>query len=422
MTVAKKLGKYLKENLDNPEKVYKTLLRAFRVQYYIFKVAKKKEIPKSLRYLNVIGMKYMLEPLKKPENSVFVNIFMPTEILHAFGLKPLQIEGMSSFLSGAWCEDSFVDIAESKGLSDTLCSYHKTFLGASFAKVIPKPLCAVTTTSACDANVNTFRALADLYQVEQYIIDVPYELSERNIAYVAEQLEELVECLERNTGKKFRLERLKEVLEIENETLRYYKHYLKALETKNFPNSLHAEMSKVLALQVGLGRKESLKFFRLLAQDIEKQPSIEAKYRILWVHILPFYSESLGEIFNFSKKYQLLLSDMNVDYLEPLDSSKPFEALAKKLIRSHYNGHFSRRAENIIEYAKKLGADGIINFSHWGCKESGGASLLLKEYLERENIPLLTIEGDGVDRRNSQEGQNRTRIEAFFEMLEKRAK
>ncbi|MCX5774447.1 MAG: 2-hydroxyacyl-CoA dehydratase family protein [Fusobacteria bacterium] len=422
MSIAKKLGHYLKQNIDSPAKVQKTLKRAFRLQYYIFKFSKKKHIPKSLRYLNVIGMKYMLEPLKNPEKSVFVNIFTPTEILHAFGLKSLQIEGMSAFLSAAWCEDSFVDIAESKGLSDTLCSYHKTFLGASFAKVIQKPLCGVTTTTACDANVNTFRTLSEMYGVEQYIIDVPFESSDANIHYVANQLEELVAFLERVSGIKFRLERLKEVIEIENETVKFYKKYLKALETKYFPNSLSAEMSKVLALQIGLGRKESLKFFKLLAKDIENYPIQEAKFRLFWVHILPIYSKSLGELFNFSNRHHLLLSDMNIDYLEPLDSSKPFEALAKKLINSHYNGHYSRRAENIIGYVKRMKADGVINFAHWGCKETAGASLLLKEYLSREDIPLLTIEGDGVDKRNSQEEQNRTRLEAFFEMLEARSK
>ncbi|MCS4454592.1 2-hydroxyacyl-CoA dehydratase family protein [Clostridium botulinum] len=30
------------------------------------------------------------------------------------------------------------------------------------------------------------------------------------------------------------------------------------------------------------------------------------------------------------------------------------------------------------------------------------------------NIPYLSIDGDGVDRRNSQDGQLRTRLEAFL--------
>ena len=34
------------------------------------------------------------------------------------------------------------------------------------------------------------------------------------------------------------------------------------------------------------------------------------------------------------------------------------------------------------------------------------------------NIPMLILDGDGIDRRNSHDGQIKTRLEAFLEMLE----
>ena len=34
------------------------------------------------------------------------------------------------------------------------------------------------------------------------------------------------------------------------------------------------------------------------------------------------------------------------------------------------------------------------------------------------DIPMLILDGDGIDRRNSHDGQIRTRLEAFLEMLE----
>ena len=33
-------------------------------------------------------------------------------------------------------------------------------------------------------------------------------------------------------------------------------------------------------------------------------------------------------------------------------------------------------------------------------------------------IPMLILDGDGMDRRNSHDGQIRTRLEAFLEMLD----
>ena len=43
--------------------------------------------------------------------------------------------------------------------------------------------------------------------------------------------------------------------------------------------------------------------------------------------------------------------------------------------------------------------------------------MLLKEKLQEMDIPMLILDGDGIDRRNSHDGQIKTRLEAFLEML-----
>ena len=73
-----------------------------------------------------------------------------------------------------------------------------------------------------------------------------------------------------------------------------------------------------------------------------------------------------------------------------------------------------------MEMAERIAADGVILFCHWGCKETCGASTLIQETLESAGYPVLILNGDGVDRRNSSNGQIQTRIEAFLEMLEGR--
>ena len=42
---------------------------------------------------------------------------------------------------------------------------------------------------------------------------------------------------------------------------------------------------------------------------------------------------------------------------------------------------------------------------------------LPKEKLQEMDIPMLILDGDGIDRRNSHDGQIKTRLEAFLEML-----
>ena len=40
--------------------------------------------------------------------------------------------------------------------------------------------------------------------------------------------------------------------------------------------------------------------------------------------------------------------------------------------------------------------------------------MLLKEEMQKKGIPMLILDGDGIDKRNSHDGQIKTRLEAFL--------
>jgi benzoyl-CoA reductase/2-hydroxyglutaryl-CoA dehydratase subunit BcrC/BadD/HgdB len=71
---------------------------------------------------------------------------------------------------------------------------------------------------------------------------------------------------------------------------------------------------------------------------------------------------------------------------------------------------------------KELSPDAVINFCHWGCKQASGGNMLLKDSKNKLNIPMLTLDGDAVDRRNSHDGQIKTRLEAFLELINEESK
>ena len=107
-----------------------------------------------------------------------------------------------------------------------------------------------------------------------------------------------------------------------------------------------------------------------------------------------------------------------MDSMEELDENRPFHALAGKIIRNLYNGSYSHKAEMVGRFADTLRPDAVIQFCHWGCKQSSGGSILLKEKMQEMEIPMLILDGDGIDRRNSHDGQIKTRLEAFLEILD----
>ena len=79
---------------------------------------------------------------------------------------------------------------------------------------------------------------------------------------------------------------------------------------------------------------------------------------------------------------------------------------------------FFRASFILLTLADELKPDAVIHFCHWGCKQVSGGSNILKNDMKEKEIPMLILDGDGIDKRNSHDGQIKTRLEAFLEMIE----
>ncbi|AKA67553.1 2-hydroxyacyl-CoA dehydratase subunit D [Clostridium scatologenes] len=416
MGIVKKYEELTKKEAEtNPEKAYKMIKLGLFLEKQIVKLSSK-EVPKAYTKLSLIAINSILRALKEPENSAWINIFTPVEILQCFDINPLSIECMACFMSGFECEDFVNEYAENIGIAETLCSYHKGFIGTVESGILPKPKFAFTTSTCCDGNVNTIRYLAKKHSLDSYILDIPYEYSLESEKYVVTQLKEMIDMLEEKSGKKFDEDKLKEILKRENESKKFFKEYLKYQRTKYYPSSLTLHMYMLFAAHVGIGTKEIYDFYKLLAEDIKKYPESEG-VKMFWVHLLPYYQETMKEYFNFNPKYQIQSYDINFDYMEELDIEHPLEALAKKLILNIYNGPYERKIKAIEKAVDTLQSEAVIHFCHWGCKQSSGGVMQLKQTMKEKSIPMLILDGDCMDRRNCHDGQLKTRLEAFLEIL-----
>ena len=366
-------------------------------------------------------MSFVADSLCRPDSYVWGNIFSPCEIMQCFGLSTLSIECLSCYLSGYRLEDYFIDYAQNTGIAPTLCSYHKTFVGAIDSGAVPAPQYAVTTSLSCDGNLNTFRYLEKKKGVPFTFLDVPYGDDEASVDYLAGQLRDFAGELERRFGKTFDEEKLKENIRIENETRKELMRFFRLQSEYYYPGELISHLYMMMGMHLLIGTQEFLDLVRFMIDEIQTYPKFEGK-KILWVHLLPFYQESLQHYFNTNQKYQIIASDIILDSVEEMDAEKPFHALARKIIHNAYNGSYSHRAELVCGLTDTLRPDAVIQFCHWGCKQSSGGSILLKEKMQELEIPMLILDGDGIDKRNSHDGQIKTRLEAFLEMLDSEEK
>ena len=367
------------------------------------------------RFVADMMMRHMLLPLRQPDSSAIVSIFTPCELLQEVGLHPYNVESYSCFVAASQAERGCIERAHAEGVSETLCSYHRTFMGAAYRGLLPKPKCIVYTTLLCDANLLTFRELADFYHVPSFVIDCPNTQTPESIAYVADQLRDLRGFLERVTGTTVDDAALRTRTDRTRTQLEALDTYMKLRADRFIPTDVVSPFYRTMTNNVLLGTEDTSRLMALQLDDAMGAPP-KRSLHLYWMHSIPYWSDAM-EPLKLQDAAQIVGCDLAQLAPTHIEADDPYEAMAERLVLNRVNGPVSRRLEAGIQHARECGADGVVWFNHWGCKRTIGASQLAKQRFEEAGLPFLLLDGDGCDRSSGGEGQMRTRLEAFLEML-----
>lgn len=417
MSAAEFLGTVVeKTNPGHPAASRRILRTGWEVQDYLFQHHPHPESFPADQYLAKFMMDAMLQPLKDPDHSCIVSIFTPCEMVQEAGLHPYNVEGFSCYLSASFAGGICTRKAEQDGISDTLCSYHKTFVGAAMNGLLPKPRCILYTSLACDANLLTFPKLAAYYQVPSFCIDVPADASEDAMAYVRDELVGARRFLEETTGRSIEEDALKARVKRSRESLLAYEQVQRDRADRFVPADLVTPLYSAMTANILLGTPEEERYVHMLQEDLRSALPKRGKH-IYWMHTIPFWSDAVKKYFLFQDSAQIVACELAKVCSPDFDTDDPMLGMAQRLVRNAINGPAERRIANGIRHARDARADGVIWFNHWGCRHTLGISRLAKQAFEDAGFPTLLLDGDGCDRAHGGEGQTSTRIGAFLEML-----
>lgn len=404
----------------NPLSARKKLCFAFSTAGLMCKYFPTKKLLPSRQFMQWAAADSAITPLKTGKNSAIVSLYLPCEILHSMGISTLFPEALACYLAAARSEQIFIDTAEQNFVSQTMCSYHKAFIGMVETGVLPKPDFIINTTLACDANHLSFRRAAEHYNVPQYMIDVPYNYSSGAVDYVAKQIKDMVTFIEKQ-GYTFDEAKLIETVEKSKQTLKNFNDILALRANRSLSDEMTSQMLSVFATHVMLGTDNALKYSNDLKTELSAVPEGKKGVRLLWVHTLPYWQDALRDLINFTDRCEIVACDMVMDatYCN-LEETDPYRFMADRLVRNTVNGNGTNRINATLELAKKLNANGIVWYCHWGCKQTAGLSNIAKSTFESNGFPTLILDGDGCNWNNVNDGQTVTRTEAFLELLENR--
>lgn len=403
----------------NPQRARALLTAGFRANGVKNKLTGRKASRSDGMLFQLVN-RAMVDCLARPQQNVMVSLFVPCEMLHLQGLHPYSCEGFSSYLSGSMAEQPFLRQAEDTGIPNSLCSYHKVFLGAAQMGLMPKPRFILSTSLACDANALTFRHMAEFYQVPHFHLDVPFDPCPQAVDYVAGQLREMGAFLTRQTGLPVNEGELVRAVARSQRTMDLFRRGLEQRRGKQVLSDLTSELLRTAAFHFLLGLPEVEQYARQLLREITTAPPAQGK-QILWIHTTPYWVAPLRQLFAHSSRVQIAACDMSYEGIHAADPTKPYEAMARRLVYSPINGPVTRRIQAGLDMARTVGADGAIWFCHWGCKRTLGGAQLGKKQFEEAGLPTLLLDGDSCDRGFGGEGQAATRVEAFLEVLEGKA-
>jgi benzoyl-CoA reductase subunit B len=309
---------------------------------------------------------------------------------------------------------------------------------------IPKPAIAVYT-NACNTYIKWAEIWERMYDIPTFTFDVPGSRCagppslpgsaefENDRRYVAAQLRELIPLLERVSGVKFDIDRLRENMAYANAMNRDWKRVLELNRSRPAPFNALSDGTIFLGVaNAHRGTEAGAAYFAELAAEMEYKSArgigtlAEEIYRLIFVGVpcYPIFRRftelftELGGSFVNSTYLWFASGGSNTGYQSRLDD--PLEGLAEGLLISVRDAMDSMFfiTDPVLKMYRDYQANGVIFHPIKSCRTvSTGIADSRRALMQAEDVPSLFIESDMMDRRVVSEAQLKNRIDAFFEGL-----
>jgi len=356
-------------------------------------------------------------------NVAWCGVIIPFDLLNAMDVTSCFVEFVGAMLASTGGTEAILEDAESQGYSTDLCTYHRAVVGAMKKGLMPEPSFLIATTAPCSGGLSTVENLAHHFKKDLFVVHIPYGHDRQSIEYLADQYKAMVDFVSQHTHQPLDPSKLRQTIESTNKARELMKEVYEL--ARNVPSPARqndlTNFSLVMALLMGTDNAVEVastyrdEFARKVQSGIPGIPG--EKVRLLWFQNRIQFRNPLLKMLEEEFHAAIVIDELNQINWDPIDPDKPFESLAARTLANPLIGPVERRIENLKKLARSYKVDGVIQPCHWGCRQGTGARGMIEEGLGKAGIPVLNLEVDCVDPRNFAEGQLRTRLQAFIEMI-----
>jgi benzoyl-CoA reductase subunit B len=347
---------------------------------------------------------------------------------------------------------AFVLEAEKIGHSEDVCTYVKSDIGmmakgnlAPNGKKFPDPDVLLLSYTGCFTFMKWFELLREQYKCETIMFHTPYmadgKITKNMIEYMVKQLkEEVIPTLERISGVKFDIDRLREYLK---KSAKAEDDLVRVLQSaKNKPSPIDAYFGGIYYIGpifgAFRGTDDAIEYYKFLREEVEERLAAGAgpvtpdgdmgaeKYRLV-VEGPPNYTNfrQFWKMFYDEGAVVVASSYTKVGGVYDLgfrhDPDRPLETLAEYCLGVYTNRSLPMRIDMLARYIDEYQADGLLINSIKSCNSfSAGQLLMMREVEKRTGKPAAFVESDLVDPRYFSAANIKNRLESYFQMIEQK--
>jgi len=336
---------------------------------------------------------------------------IPDEVFTAAGILPLRLRGTGS--TGTELSDAFY--------SSINCSFPRHVFNMALNHEFDI-LDGLLVPNSCDhirrIYDNWIRQL-DTPFVEMF--NLPKKVEEPQVQWYKEEVEILIEKLEKHFGVEITEEKLKNAIKLHNENKRLLRHIYELRKADN-PPITGAQMLTVVVAGTAIPRDKYNEMLKELLEDLKATEGIKNYKARLMVAggILddPEYMDIIED------QGGLVVTDSicfgtRLFWVDTSEEGDPYEAIARYQVQQRPTcprsyGDQPKRAQYLQDMIKDFKIDGVIGERLLFCDSWVVEHYMNDQDLKEAGVPFLKLDREYI---LSGKGQLRTRVQAFLEML-----
>ena len=387
-------------------------------------------------YQKAFGAELKRRVVENGESFVVAQADTPHEIFHVMDIPVISNQWWSAYISAKQLSTRYFDAMVAKGYPDNSCKYCSLGLACTLANDpatapwggLPKPA-ALVARLTCDCIQQVFTQWADALGTDFFPMEAPawehkdpawFTRSHKQwnevyepgrISLMVQEMEALIEMLERKTGRKFDMGKLETLMQRINEQEGLIAEAAALVgSARPCPVSIADQMPNTMIPQWHRGSEWAVAHARKFRDEVVERVNqgvgvaSNEKLRLMWIgaglwHDPGFYQaleQRLGAVFVWS----MYMPFAGPQYIRELQG-RPMEALASRICSMNEVLHLPPWMNGwMVSEAKRCGIDAAVMLVPPGNRMSQSGTLLTASALEEAGVPVLRLDADMVNAKN----------------------